>query len=140
MTYVFDASVVASLFLPDEEAETARRILAGLENEDAVLVPPLFWYEMASIVSVSVLRGRLDEGPAFRALEMLRRIGLKIDDRQLEEVTPALILLARAHGLSSYDAAYLELAAREGATLCSHDKSLRGAAGAMGLQVLPGTL
>ena len=137
MTYVLDASVVASLFLPDEEAETARSILAGLESDDVLLVPPLFWYEMDSIVSASVRRGRLDEGPAFRALEMLRRLGLKIDGRQLEEVTPALLLLAREHGISSYDAAYLELASREGATLCSHDKALQKAAATMGLEYLP---
>ena len=137
MTYVLDASVAAALFLPDEAAETARSILAGLENEDVILVPPLFWYEMASIVSASVRRGRLDEGPAFRALEMLRRLGLKIDDRQLEEVTPALVMLARAHGLSSYDAAYLELATREGATLCSNDMALREAAKNMGMEYLP---
>ncbi len=137
MTYVLDASVAGSLFLPDDEAETARSILAGLSNEDVILVPQLFWYEMASIVTASVRKGRLDEGPAFRALEMLRRLGLSLDARQLEEVTPGLVMLARAHGLSSYDAAYLELAAREGATLCSHDEGLRGAALAMGLGLLP---
>ena len=137
MTYVLDASLVAGLFLPDEEAETARSILEGLENEDELLVPPLFWYEMANIVSASVRRGRLDEGPAFRALEMLRRLGLKIDERQLEEVTPILLMLARQHGLSSHDAAYLELASREGAILCSHDKALREAAATMGLEFLP---
>ncbi|HUX40328.1 MAG TPA: type II toxin-antitoxin system VapC family toxin [Rectinemataceae bacterium] len=137
MTYVLDASVAGSLFLPDEEAETARSILAGLGNEDVLLVPPLFWYEMANVVSGAVRKGRLDEGPAFRALEMLRRLGLKIDTRQLEEVTPGLVMLARSHELSSYDAAYLELAAREGATLCSHDGALRGAALSMGLELLP---
>ena len=138
MTYVLDASVAAALFLPDEAAETARSILAGLENEDVILVPPLFWYEMASIVSASVRRGRLDEGPAFRALEMLRRLGLKIDDRQLEEVTPALVMLARAHGLSSYDAAYLELALRRQLPIATVDGPLRDAAVACGVGVVAG--
>ncbi|MDA8425553.1 MAG: type II toxin-antitoxin system VapC family toxin [Treponema sp.] len=135
MSFVLDASVAASLFLPDEESETARSILGGAGG--SILVPTLFWYEMASILSASVRKGRLGEGPAFRALEMLRRLGLKVDARPIEELLPAIFMLSREHELSSYDSAYLELAAREGATLCSHDGELRAAAKKIGLSLLP---
>jgi predicted nucleic acid-binding protein len=131
--YVMDASIAASLFLPDEEAGTAKAILGSGE----VIVPTLFWYEMANILWAGVKRGRLDEAQAFRALELLRRLGIADDDRPIREVFPAVFLLARAHGITAYDAAYLELASREGATLCSHDVALRAAAPAVGLALLP---
>jgi predicted nucleic acid-binding protein len=41
--------------------------------------------------------------------------------------------LARSHGLSSYDATYLELAQRLGAALASFDRQLNGAAAAIGV-------
>lgn len=128
-----DASVAASLFLPDEEAETAKAVLI----QGGVLVPNLFWYEMANIIWACVRKGRLDDAQAFRALELLRRLRLFDDERPIREVFPAIFLLAREHGLTAYDAAYLELAAREGATLCSHDTALRTAALRIGLSVLP---
>ncbi|MFA6506777.1 MAG: type II toxin-antitoxin system VapC family toxin [Treponemataceae bacterium] len=137
MTYVIDASIAASLFLPDEEAETAKSVIRSVDADDAVLVPTLFWYEMANILWGSVRKGRLDEGPAFRALEMLRRLGLKTDDRSIEELVPSIFILSREHNLTSYDSAYLELAAREGAALCSHDSALRAAALRIGISVLP---
>lgn len=131
--YVMDASVAASLFLPDEEADTARAIVA----EGGIAVPELFWYEMANILWASVKRGRLDEAHAFRALELLRRLPIADDGRPAKEALPAVFMLARRFGLSAYDAAYLELAAREGATLCTLDAELKSAAAGMGLAVLP---
>jgi len=128
-----DASIAASLFLPDEEAETAKAILVTGE----VIVPDLFWYEMANILWASARRGRLDEAQAFRALELLRRLRIADDGRPIREVFPAVFLLAREHGLTAYDAAYLELATREGATLCSHDAALRATASSIGLALLP---
>lgn len=47
------------------------------------------------------------------------------------------ITSAHAHGLTSYDAAYLELAMREGLPLATTDKALRRAASKVGLAVLP---
>ncbi|MFA7238383.1 MAG: type II toxin-antitoxin system VapC family toxin [Phycisphaeraceae bacterium] len=46
--------------------------------------------------------------------------------------------LARDHQLSVYDATYLELATREGHTLCTFDEKLRAAAGKCGVSLLPG--
>ena len=44
-----------------------------------------------------------------------------------------MLSLARAHGLSSYDAAYLELALRRGLALATLDKKLKAAASAVGV-------
>ena len=44
--------------------------------------------------------------------------------------------LARAHGLTSYDAAYLDLALRRELPLASLDDALRQAATSLGIQIL----
>ncbi|MFZ4618286.1 MAG: type II toxin-antitoxin system VapC family toxin [Rectinemataceae bacterium] len=137
MTWVVDAGAAASLFLPDEEGSVLRGILVGLEDGDRLLVPLLWWYEMTTVLVGLIKRGRLEEAAAFHALEMLRRLNPSRDMRPLEESAPAAFVLARAHGLSVYDAAYLELAAREGGTLCSFDGPLRSAAIKAGIPLEP---
>jgi predicted nucleic acid-binding protein len=51
--------------------------------------------------------------------------------------TITTLALGRRHHLSSYDAAYLELAMRLGLPLATLDKNLRKAAQAEGIAVLP---
>ncbi len=51
--------------------------------------------------------------------------------------TTTTLALGRRHKLSSYDAAYLELAMRLGLPLATLDKDLRKAAEAEGIAVLP---
>ncbi len=137
MTWVVDACAASSLFLPDEDGSVLRSILVGIEEGDRILVPALWWYEMTNVLVGSIRRGRLEEAAAFHALEMLRRLNPSRDARPLEESAPAAFVLARAHGLSSYDAAYLELAAREGGTLCSFGGALRSAANKAGIPLKP---
>ena len=47
------------------------------------------------------------------------------------------LALARSHRLTSYDAAYLELALRRGLPLASRDKALQAAARLEGVPLLP---
>ena len=54
------------------------------------------------------------------------RLRLRVDASVLE--MRAISELAERHALSTYDAAYLELAARQGATLITLDKQLAAAA------------
>lgn len=61
----------------------------------------------------------------------IRRI---VEDLQtLNSVLP----LAQKHGLTAYDALYLDLAIRRSATLATHDGRLHAAAQAEGLPILP---
>ena len=47
------------------------------------------------------------------------------------------LALARSHRLTSYDAAYLELALRRGLPLASRDKALQAAARPEGVPLMP---
>jgi predicted nucleic acid-binding protein len=45
--------------------------------------------------------------------------------------------LAKSHGISVYDAAYLELALRQGGELATKDKALDAVANKLGIETLP---
>lgn len=60
-----------------------------------------------------------------------------VDPETNDHASTETLSLARQHGLSIYDAAYLELALRLGAPLATLDTELRATAKALGLHVLP---
>ena len=73
-------------------------------------------------------------GPANRPLPQLP---ITIDDGDMKTGIGSIVALARKHGLTSHDAAYLELAMRTAVPLATLDKGLRKAAEAVGLVCLP---
>ena len=60
-------------------------------------------------------------------------LGISMDDQHDES---RLLELARRHGLTVYDAAYLEVAFRRGLPLATLDRRLREAAEAIGVAVV----
>lgn len=124
MPIVVDSSVAACWALPDEFSELANAVL-GLVSEEEMLVPTLFWHELRNILIVNERRGRLDSRQSSIAIEMIGRLRQKIDpDRDGD----AVMALARRHGLTAYDAAYLELATRLRLPLATLDNRLAAAA------------
>ena len=96
------------------------------------LVPPLFWVESAN----ALLRRRgFEPGRAALAIAALARSGIETADRGLTGVADALDLADR-HGLSVYDATYLQLAVDAGAALATLDQALQRAARAEGVEVV----
>ena len=62
----------------------------------------------------------------------------QFDHRDVEEATRhrTTVRLAERHGLTAYDAAYLELALRQVLPLATLDRELRAAASSDGVQLL----
>ncbi|MCB9959114.1 MAG: type II toxin-antitoxin system VapC family toxin [Rhodospirillaceae bacterium] len=133
MLLVLDSSVAASWCLPDERSELADRALDMVETGGFV-VPPLFWYELRNVLIVNERRGRIDAARLADSLRLVTALPARIDSAPDEAV---LLGLARAHTLSVYDAAYLELAKRLGIPLATLDLALHraGAAEAVALVV-----
>lgn len=65
-------------------------------------------------------------------MERLRNLDLVADNNQDDRQTVAL---ARHHGLSGYDAAYLETTIRRGAKLATLDRKLALAAASEGVSI-----
>jgi predicted nucleic acid-binding protein len=95
-----------------------------MRAEEAV-VPVLWWFEVRNILLVNERRGRIRESETAAFLSLLSMLRLRVDRSSDEH---SVLRLARVHRLSVYEAAYLELAQREGLPLATLDGDLRRAA------------
>ncbi len=129
MAFVADANVTAAWFLPNQANAYTDAALARLANEP-VRVPCLWPFEFANLLAVLERRRKLTRIQSAGIVERLAPLPLVVDS-----VAPAasrLLELAQEHGLSAYDAGYLELALRLGVPLASKDGPLRAAAERIG--------
>jgi predicted nucleic acid-binding protein len=124
MAFVMDASVTAAWALPDESHPQAESAFAAIRTEEAV-VPALWWFELRNTLIVAERRKRLAKRQTESFLQKLSLHPIRIDRFPNEVV---VLDLARKHRLSVYDAAYLELAQREGLPLATLDSDLAAAA------------
>ncbi len=132
-----DASVALAWGFPDKGNEYADAVLLSLEQE-TMLVPALFAVEVANGLVVGERRKRLRQAEIRRFLALLDGLSIVQDVQPAAGMISAALALAREHGLSAYDAAYLELAVREGAPLATLDKGLRTAARKAGVREYAG--
>ena len=88
-------------------------------------MPVLWWFEVRNVLVVNERRGRIDTVGSAAFLAELEKLPI-LFDRQSHSET--LLTLARAHRLTVYDAAYLELARRLDAPLATLDQKLAAAA------------
>jgi len=132
MAFVVDASIAAGWLLPDERTDIADALALRMQSEDA-FAPDLFWHEVRSLLVTATRRNRISEAAVYLSLERLATIPLR-NAGACDALTVAR--LAIKHGLSAYDAAYLDLALREHLPLATLDKKLAAAAIAENVPVL----
>lgn len=132
MPFVLDASVAASWAFRDEDHIASDIALTRLRT-DTALVPALWWFELRNILIVNERRQRLTVEQSSLFLRDLARLPIA-EDHPARELD--VLRLARAHRLTVYDAAYLELALRHGVALSTLDKLLVEAARAEGVELL----
>jgi len=77
---------------------------------------------------VSERRGRVDTARVAAFLDALLALAIQVDRPDPSYLLPALARVSRDQGLTSDDAAYLELAMRSGLPLATRDVALRAAA------------
>lgn len=73
-------------------------------------------------------RGRTQPADTARAIALLDALPIDCDEHTGEKAMSETLALAKTYGLTTYDAAYLELAIREGLPLASLDAGLIKAA------------
>ena len=135
MSLVIDSSVAISWLMPDEEAASADRAISAAIVGGAD-VPALFAFEVANVLLVNVRRKRLAPGAVADGLADLGVVDIRSEPAPTADVLRAIAMLAAQHGLTVYDAAYLELAMRHGLPLATQDEQLKLAARAAGVDVL----
>ena len=136
MIYVFDASFVGALIIPDEKNMQVGRLFGKIENEDEKHAPQLLWYEITNLFKNLFRRRRYTENEIMTFYHRLADFYFIVDAETGVEYSKKLLRLCNDYNLSSYDAAYLELAERKKAVLCTMDGNLRAAAKNYGVAVL----
>jgi len=133
--FVIDASVALAWCFEDEATPLADAVLNRLAEEEAV-APSIWPLEVANGLRSAERRGRIDERELPGVAQLLLALPIRIDDITLDVALGDVLLLARALGLSTYDASYIALALRHAAPLATLDDSLARAATAAGAQLL----
>jgi predicted nucleic acid-binding protein len=107
----------------------ARSVLQMLANGDTAVVPNLWTLEAANVLAKSQKRGLVTEADAREFLALLSDLDIETDPTTHERALHDTLGIAIQHDLSAYDAAYLELALREGLPLATLDQDLSAAVG-----------
>jgi predicted nucleic acid-binding protein len=131
---VVDASVALAWCLADEGDEYAERMLARVALETA-LAPAHWPLEVANGLLSAERRGRIGADDQPTLARLLDGLGVEIVPVELSTVLWSVLDVAREHGLSAYDAAYLDLARFKGLPLATLDVPLRDACRSAGVEV-----
>ena len=127
-----DASVtVARILLEQESRERVAGILRLIPRHHCHV--PLMWqYEVRNSILVAERRGRISRLDGDSRFNQWNQLPFETDSAPDFDVAMAL---ARRHGLSFYDAVYVELAVRLDAALATLDQAMMRAAEAEGVPV-----
>jgi predicted nucleic acid-binding protein len=102
-----------------------------------VIVPAFWRHEILNALLVGERRKRLTPELTQAFINDLDRLPVNVDLPPTSAIVfNATQALCRKHGLTAYDAAYLEIAIRENNALATVDEDLKRAALAEGVQVL----
>jgi predicted nucleic acid-binding protein len=129
---VLDSSVTMAWVLRDEQSAQADAALEQVA-EIGGIAPALWWVEVRNVLVIAECRGRLTQEETAAAVQAIDALGIHLDHAP---DNASLLRLARTHGLSAYDALYLELAVRQQRPLATLDRKLSVAAQAEGIALM----
>lgn len=135
MNFVLDCSIAIAWCFEDEATEFTDSVLEGLAQGSAK-VPSIWPLEIANVLAISERRGRTNQAKITQFLRLLGSLPITVDAKTAEKAFTDVLTLARTHKLTSYDAAYLELALREGLALATLDEELKRVANKLGVTIL----
>lgn len=122
--FVLDASVVLTWCFPDENADLAEHV-ASVFKRGGTGVAPSFWpHEVLNALLVGEVRRRISKQLVRSFLDDLAMLPIVLEQSPAGIVFDRIQQLSREHGLTAYDAAYLDLALEQGLPLATVDKDL----------------
>lgn len=125
--FVLDCSIAISWCLVDEDDDYANKVL-DLMSISQAFVPEIWSLEIANTLLVAERRKRMTIEQSKEAISLLQSLSIVIDYSTSSQALKQILILGRENNLSSYDAAYLELALRLNLPLATNDNRLKEAA------------
>lgn len=132
---VIDGSTTIGIFLKDEQSVSALNALDAIERGTSTFVPAHWCVEVANGLIMAERRKRASQADITESLGLVAALPVIIDDQTAQRAGSDTAALARQYGLTIYDAAYLELAMRRGASLATTDHALEKAARSAGVTI-----
>ncbi len=133
--FVLDASIALAWCFDDEATAETTALLDRLEGGSA-LVPSLWHLEIANVLLVTGRRARISAARTTEFVVLIEALPIVVDQDMPVRALRDILDLARHESLTAYDAAYLELAMRQGIPLATLHDDLRGAAQRVGVPLL----
>ncbi|MFY3137423.1 type II toxin-antitoxin system VapC family toxin [Achromobacter xylosoxidans] len=132
-----DASVALAWLLDrvDIHESLLARHLLEVAHGSHNTVPPIWRVEVANGVLRAERSQRISDRQVFAFNQLLDTLPITADPTDAASSISRTCQLARAHGLTAYDASYLELSIRRRACLATFDRKLADAARASGVTV-----
>ena len=131
--FVLDNSVLCGWFLANQASDYSDAVAQQLKHVDAH-APWLLQLEFTNVLRTACRRGVIPIATAHTIVDQVNLLPINIDPTPPQPAN--LLSLAFRFGLTSYDAAYLELALRLQLPLATRDAELAEAAWASGVGVL----
>lgn len=135
MILVLDGSYTLAWCFEDETNPAIDATMLRAAAQGAI-VPAIWRLEVANGLNAGVRRGRLTSARRDAVLAALAQMGIATDPDTDRHAWSGTVRLADAHGLTIYDASYLELAIRRNLPLATLDAALVRAANGVGLAVI----
>ncbi|MBK8274264.1 MAG: type II toxin-antitoxin system VapC family toxin [Nitrospira sp.] len=137
MSFVLDCSVTMTWLFEHEATQDTDELLGKLSGPGKAIVAQHWALEVSNVLLGAERSKKKTPADTTLFLNLLSKLAIESDIHTEHHATTTTLALGRRHQLSSYDAAYLELAMRLGLPLASLDRNLRKAAQAEGISVLP---
>jgi len=131
---VIDSSAALSWCFEDEASARSDALFEQVRDQGAV-VPGLWRLEVANVRLQGEKRGRITTADVTMRLDLIAELPIETDNETTARAWREILALARAEGLTTCDATYLELAIRRGLPLITKDEALIAAAERTGVAV-----
>jgi predicted nucleic acid-binding protein len=136
--FVVDASVVLTWCFPDENAELADKVAHMFKKGDSAIAPSFWPHEVLNALLVGEKRKRISAALVRTFLLDLAALPIVLHGLDAADVFTRVRSLSIEHGLTVYDAAYLDLAKASGLPLATLDEDLIRACVSAGVKLVGG--
>ena len=125
--FVLDASIVLTWCFPDENAAIAQHVAGMFKRGDTAVAPSSWPHEVLNALLAGEKRKRISKKLIRSFLDDLATLPVRLEQFPAGVVFDRIQHLSREHGLTAYDAVYLDLALDSGLPIATLDEDLAGA-------------
>lgn len=133
---VLDASMTLAWCFSDESTAYTEAVLDLLAAGAEATTPAIWPFEVVNGLLMAERRKRITTAQVTSVLQRIATLPITVDSTRVDRAFGPILAAAREQKLTAYDAAYLELAMREGLPLATLGVQLKQAARSAGVALV----